>query len=136
MSKRYPMVMSQKEVLQLLKEGVYYLDETGDGPARLLRGGREVTKVYLDNGNGRGGGGRAWVRLYWNGRRKQIMFAKLVWMAHTRRVVPTGFEIHHRDLDRRNDRWGNLVCVHELDHRKFHGQGAELPLPDTEDIPF
>lgn len=117
-------VLTQKQILKLLKAGVYFVDEDPckepGGQPILVRASREVGKWFYEDG-------RAWVRLYWQGRRKMILFARLVWMSRTLCVVPKDFEIHHDDLDRRNDRWDNLICLHKLDHRKVH---------EHEDLPF
>lgn len=64
--------------------------------------------------------GRAFVRLYYRGRRCGIMRARLVWMAAHRRPVPRGHEVHHKDRDRENDCWSNLECKRRFEHQEFH----------------
>lgn len=74
---------------------------------------------------------RRFVRLHFDGRRRGIAVARLVWMARTGQLIPDGWEVHHRDENPGNDAWGNLICLHPDDHRKLHGQAA-----DDEPIPF
>jgi len=76
--------------------------------------------------------GRGFVRLYGFGGVKVLPRARLVWMSATGQSPPAGFEVHHDDEDCQNDAWGNLICLHRLDHRKQHARKAG----DPDDIPF
>lgn len=79
------------------------------------------------------GGRRRFVRLHINGRRRGISLARLVWISVVGVPVPEGFEIHHEDRNPLNDAWGNLICLHSLDHHKQHyGERAETEEP----VPF
>lgn len=112
--KRYPDVLTQKEILRLLRRRVYVVDlETWEvtGPKGI------VTPVPDEQGY-------LFVRLYWERKRKMIAVHKLVWMAGSGRPVPPQFEIHHRDEDNTNNAWTNLLCVHKLDHAKLHAEAV------------
>ena len=61
-------------------------------------------------------------------RRRKIAVAKVIWMAATEAVVPRGWHVHHRDEDRHNHAFANLICVHSRDHSKLHAK-AEEPIP-------
>src|SRR6185369_7049136 len=102
---RYPQVLTQHEIIKLLRAGVYCVDPR---TAEVTRGGRVVTPFVAEDG-------RAWVRLYDDNKRKMICRNRLVWMSQTLAIIPRDFEIHHDDLDNRNDAWDNLVCLHKLD---------------------
>jgi len=41
-------------------------------------------------------------------------------MWNTREVIQLGWQIHHVDEDKQNNRFENLMCVHPLDHYKLH----------------
>ena len=118
--KRYPHVLTQKEIIRLLRHRVYRVDaNTGMvyGPANkpvtpfmAYDCGRE--KPYL------------FVRLYSNNKRKAISVSKLVWMSVTYQPVPPKFEIHHADNDPGHNWWSNLICLHKEDHKKMHENDA------------
>lgn len=80
-------------------------------------------------------GGYLFVRIYCNRKVKTIALAKLVWLSVVLRPVPNGFEIHHRDTDNTNNTWGNLFCLHELDHRKLHGREL-IDDQELNEVPF
>jgi len=40
-------------------------------------------------------------------------------------VVPTGFDVHHRDADKLNNRLDNLELLSKLDHKREHS-GCEM----------
>ena len=68
-----------------------------------------------------------------NGAKRTILMSRLVYMAGTRSVIPSGHEIHHLDGDRYNDKFENLICVSVQDHLKIH----RFQKPKTEEeIPF
>lgn len=58
-------------------------------------------------------------------------------MAGNLQTIPDGYEIHHRDDDRYNDAFDNLVLLTIEDHKKIHGKfnyaNRAKPL---DDIPF
>lgn len=96
-----------------------------NNPETINFKGRSI-KAY-ENGSHRGNPNRTrWsFGLRDNGRRRTIVRSKLVWMAGALRLVPEGFEIHHRDENRHNDAWNNLVMVTEDDHKKLDGRLTE-----------
>lgn len=113
-------VLSQKEIIGLLKAGVYEIDPV----TCEFRSGGKVIKPWVGPEDG-----RAWCRLYHQGKRKQILRARLVWMSQTLCVVPKNWEVHHQDSDPRNDSWDNLLCLHQVDHRKVHQDCRQEELP-------
>ena len=54
-----------------------------------------------------------------------ICYPRLVWMIDCRILIPPGFEIHHRDEDYNNNAVDNLICLFDIDHRKFHRKYAD-----------
>lgn len=115
----YRETLTDAEVLKVLRKGLY---EVCPKTAEVRRGGRPLTP-YLDDD------GRYWIRMYWDGKRRTIARAKLVWMSQTGNRVPPGFQVHHDDLDTRNDAWPNLICLHALDHCKQHAEAMQETLP-------
>lgn len=108
--------LSDGQVLALLKSGRYRVD-VADG---AVYGRRGRVKPFLTEG-------RLFVRLYSGDHARVIALAKLVWMAGSGRKVPRGWEVHHRDEDRGNDSWDNLICLFKLDHRKLHRGDDFIP---------
>lgn len=125
MVKRYAKVMTLRDVLYLIRKGIY-TERDGVIYGRL---GKVVVPFTSRKKNGEQDR-KKHVRLYYNHKRKAIRVSRLVWMIHTKRTIPKGFEIHHVDEDSDNDRWENLMCLHHLDHRKVH------QLPDLDEVPF
>jgi len=52
--------------------------------------------------------------------RRSMMVSQVVWMWNTRCEIPKDFEIHHIDENFDNNAFSNLICVHMIDHQKFH----------------
>lgn len=69
------------------------------------------------------------VYLYYEGKRRFISVHSIVWMAHTRFPIPHRFQVHHRDRDKSNNEFRNLMCIHKLDHDKFHEEGYDGETP-------
>lgn len=59
------------------------------------------------------------VRLYWRGSRRGIAVHRLVWMAKHNKVVPDGYDVHHKDRDSFNNAITNLQL------REMHGHRSE-----------
>lgn len=57
-------------------------------------------------------------------RRRTIVRAKLVYMAGAVCLIPAGFEIHHVNGERFDDRFENLVLVSAEDHQKLDNELA------------
>jgi hypothetical protein len=112
--KRYPDVLTQREILRLLKTGAYKVDlESGQ-----VLGPKGIVKPVPDDR------GYLFVRLYGDRKRKMIAVQRLVWLAGAGQPIPPRFEIHHRDEDFENNAWENLLCVHKSDHAKLHSEEA------------
>lgn len=130
-NKRYPLKLNWTEVIALFKLGKYWVDfDEGvvysgrtNKPVYTFVGGRHKDKAdeaYL------------WCRVYSGQGVRSMPVAQAVWVAKTLHPIPPGFEVHHRDLDRRNNRWLNLFCLYVDDHNKLHA-GIGLLL---EEAPF
>ena len=74
-------------------------------------------------------GTRKRIEIHYQGFRRSIVLARLVYMAGTRKVIPRGYEIHHVDFDRYNDSFDNLIALTVQDHLKIHNI-------NTDDTPF
>jgi hypothetical protein len=124
---KYPCILTQRDVLTILKVGLYRVCPlTG---AVTNQRGRVIAPFYDDNG-------RAFIRLYWEKHRKAITVARLVWMSVTLRIIPGGYEIHHRDEDVTNNAWTNLYCLFEMDHQKLHGADLLAGSGKMNEVPF
>jgi len=106
------------EVLDWINSGVIRID----GQA-VYKGARELTQ--RENARNRCEVGDPRVDLAHNLKRKSVNVSHLVWMDATRVLIPKDFEIHHRDENPLNNNFDNLICVHQLDHRKLHGEIEE-----------
>lgn len=125
---RYRPVMTDAEVLKLLRAGVYRVNlETG-----VVYGPTDKALAAEPRGRGE----YLFVRLYAVIRgvpkAKAIAVQRLVWMAATGEVIPPGFEVHHEDEETQSNAFSNLLCLHKLDHRKKHRHRVESDEP----IPF
>lgn len=98
--------------------------EIEENPVKILRKGKELKPTL--NLRKRSLRGDPRVDIFYNKQRKSINISHLVWMYHTRMVIPNGFEIHHIDENPENNNFSNLICVHCLDHLKLHPQ-SETP---------
>lgn len=107
--------LSNDDVLRLLRDGAYWVDE-------------ETGIVYGQKGQplSQFTGGRskqvACVCLHEQGRRRVLTAHSLVWISVTGEFPPPRFEIHHDDEDPTNNTWHNLYCMHPNDHDKLHGR--------------
>lgn len=54
------------------------------------------------------------------GRRKYLPEHRLIWVQHNQIPIPIGWEIHHRNGDKLDNRIENLVCIPTDLHAKFH----------------
>lgn len=113
--KVYGKLLTQQEVLQALRQGVYKVNlETGE----VTNGGGKVVTPFVDDD------GRKFVRLYYKDRRRAIAVARLVWMKGCNCTIPVNFEVHHANEIPTDDRFDNLICVHKIDHDKLHRDQA------------
>lgn len=114
--------LTNREMLNLLKKGQYSTNiETGEvfnKHKKKLKGfkGRNAEHLF--------------VTLFDGDKRRTIGIGRLVWMDATRSTIPTNWEVHHCDEDPTNNAFSNLICLHPIDHRKFHEP------EDEEEIPF
>ena len=117
------------EILAWLLSGDLIVDL--DNPTTIEIFGRTVKGYEIGGGRGRPEGShtRFAFGLRHKGRRRTIVRGKLVYMAGARRVVPAGFEVAHRDDDRYNDAFENLIMLTEEDHKKFDGKFSKDEVP-------
>jgi hypothetical protein len=57
----------------------------------------------------------------------------LVWWQNAGKIPPKGYEIHHINMDHRDNRFSNLQLVSSSDHRKLHG--AMISKKSRESLP-
>lgn len=50
---------------------------------------------------------------------------RLIWEDHYGKPVPEGYDIHHINLDKRDNRIQNLQCVERSLHHRFHSKGRK-----------
>ncbi len=116
-----------EDVSRWLNAGIFVVTES-----KVFKiGGRELSQ-RVNNRRGMEDGDPR-VDLQHEKKRRSCHVSQLVWMQETRQPIPSGFEIHHFDENPHNNSFSNLICVHKLDHLKFHSAG-EVGL-DPE-IPF
>lgn len=125
--------LSNEEVLQLFKDGVYKADlENG---IVLKRNGEPLAIMY-------GGRDKQWgkdekrqfVSLYWKQRIRNLPVSHVIWMVgNDDPFIPPSWEVHHRDLDATYNWFDNLYCLHPKDHQKLHGRDL---IEEEEETPF
>lgn len=109
--------MTDEEVLSLLRRGVYEVDLV---TAEVFREGKKLKTSPNSKGYQK-------LTLAEHPQRRHILLHKFIWMAGTMSCAPPSFEVHHRDENKDNNSFSNLLCVHSVDHAKLHGE---------EDLPF
>lgn len=117
--------MTKREIIKLFRKGVYRVDlDTGEvfnGRGRKIKARRSHSAL------------RHWrVDLYdgETGKFATPFLHQVVWMFGTMHPIPKGWEVHHRDEDVDNNTFNNLICLHTLDHLKFHYT------EELDDVPF
>ena len=50
---------------------------------------------------------------------------RVIWETHYKKSVPKGYEIHHINMDKLDNRIQNLVCVPRSTHMKYHNKHAD-----------
>lgn len=117
---RKPPEISDEEILTFLREGLYRVDIEN---AKVY--GKDGIEIKQESSGDRGT--YRCIRIKNKGKRRKIAVHTIVWMAGTDSVKPKGWQVHHRDEDSRHNAFKNLMCLHPLDHTKFH---------ETDDTPF
>ena len=121
-----PKHISDERLLQLIKEKsiVVNLDDSS-----LEVNGRAVKAFICGTGGVHESKERYAFGLRIDGKRRTVVRAKLVYMYAHQIVIPENFIIHHRDLDRFNDYYENLIMVPEWDHNKLHHNKIDDGVP-------
>lgn len=124
--KEYNQRLTDEEVIALVNEGKYQVD-VDLGEVR----GRSGKLLFTYHGSKRST--TPYVRLYHQPKMRSLPVSRLVWMVATQSQIPDGFDVHHEDRNDTNNRFGNLFCLHTLDHSKKHANGQ----PESEEeVPF
>lgn len=111
--------LTDVEVLELLRLKIYEVDlETGRVFGTTIKGRRVEVKQEV---NGKAGDYLG-IRIKCKGRRRKIAVHVLVWMAGTLSIRPTNWQVHHLDENPLNNTFTNLICLHPMDHQKFHAE--------------
>jgi hypothetical protein len=122
--------LSDHDILELVKNGRYRVD-LDEG---IIYSGTTHKPLYIRDGGRNGTYPRVWV--WYKQSRRNVSVARMVWLAGSRRAVPEGFEIHHRDKDATHNWWDNLFCLFELDHRKLHNGAKLVDDEEQSETPF
>ena len=51
--------------------------------------------------------------------RKIILLQRLVYMYHTKELIPEGYQITHKDVNKHNNRFDNLLCLSISEHQNY-----------------
>lgn len=57
--------------------------------------------------------------------RRGIAVHKLVWIAFHKRAVPRGYEVHHKNRNKKKNGIKNLRCLSRSKHRELHAKEDE-----------
>lgn len=117
--------IDDSEILSLIESGEIAVDLD---TAQIFKGSRELVPRLVGCESS---GYRYLVEIYWDGGRRGIVRARLVYMAGSRKVIDPGVEIHHLDSDSHNDIWSNLIALSVPDHKKLHAFYSS-----EEEVPF
>lgn len=112
MMRRYPDLLTQREILWLFRHEVY----TADLDAGIIFGqdGQQLVAQILNEE------GHQWIQLYYKGKRRSIAIHRLIWMVGANAIIPKGFEVHHYNEDVKENGYWNLFCLYYKDHDKLH----------------
>lgn len=103
--------ITDEEILKLIKTGVLVLRE--DGVYKFHNGRRKYQRLVenLDRN------GRAFINVGLRFRKRGMSKNKLIWMFAHRRVIPNGYDVHHKDYNNRNDAPDNLELKDSSENR-------------------
>lgn len=137
----YPEKLTHLEIIELFRSGKYLVD-----PDRgQVLSGRTKKQLYTYTGGWKAGqgpinpeAGSLWLHLFATPKIRAIQVSHCVWLFKTGVPIPPGFQIHHRDLDQRNNSWRNLFCLFHMDHSKLHRNNGEVDdlIDNGEETPF
>lgn len=119
-------MLTDGEVLALFQNGRYRLDEKDQVVNRF---GRTIRSLLIPGTTAKPEHAYYFVRVYGNGGYRTTALHRVVWMVRTNTVIPDGWEVHHRDEDRNNNGFRNLICLHRLDHQKMHEDYEDDTIP-------
>jgi hypothetical protein len=93
-------------VVRQLETPPYWEVLSRDKPLRMMGGGRTNDRLR--------------VLLRHKQERKHLLVHRLVYCHMTGAPVPAGFDVHHLNGDRFDNRWENLIALSRRDHEKLH----------------
>lgn len=67
------------------------------------------------------------VRIYLDGARRAVAVHRIVWMCRRRKAPPPGYDIHHKDADKRNNAYKNLRAMSATKHRQLAARKRNDP---------
>lgn len=124
---RYNKKLTAKEIIKLFDNGFYTVDLF----LGLLYSGKTEEELFTYEGNDEG---HLFVRLYKAPKMITTAVSRIIWIIGNRLAIPKDFEIHHKDLDVKNNCFNNLYALSKIDHKKLHNNN--LILKQDEEIPF
>lgn len=71
-----------------------------------------------NNGMFKTGEGEKYTRLRIKG--EKVRLSHIVWRVNTKQLIPVGYNIHHKDENKRNNDISNLELEHAVKHGKFN----------------
>lgn len=116
-------VITDQMLLDLINAGTLVIKNIETDPELWNKGRRikaELTKQAGRNYDPKWSCERWTWRICVGGERRRIVRAKLVWIFHTKTLVPAGCNIHHGKNGRFDDSVGNLSCWTEEQHKAYH----------------
>lgn len=100
-----------------IAEGTLRVDCTAGTVEILCPQSKEWREPHIDVNEH----GYLFFRVYKDGFRRKVAVHRLVWMVHNgRQDVPAGHEVHHEDLNQRNNSGTNLKLLDCDSHRELH----------------
>lgn len=130
-SKRYKgkPKLSHTQILELFDSGRYRAD-LGSGIVYSGVTGKPLAVQWCGHTTQ-----YAFICLCYKNSRYYIPLSNVIWIVGSRREIPDGFEIHHRNTVAEDNWYDNLFCLFEKDHRKLHAS-KDLLEPQGEETPF
>lgn len=135
----YPLKLSQIEVIELFVNGKYSANPETGIVSRCYKNGNVkpiftfIGGRYVDTDEpGFIGKGSLWCKLYNKPKMRALPVSHCIWLSQANTPIPSGFEIHHRNLIPGDNRWINLFCLFKMDHGKLHNGHPDI----IEESPF
>lgn len=95
------------DILQLILQDELYVDTN---KPTVWKNGKVLTIFSRTHKDGPQRGTYRFVQICCNGKKKKIALHRLVWMAHTKQLIPDGYHVDHV-IDQNDDSIGNLQLL-------------------------